>query len=89
MFYETFIEKKTKYISAYLRDKQIECFTFNIIQQPRTMIQTKMFCFTEAETNKCLDWWAQQNHCHDHCKGGGGGGGIYVCLPYTSLQRKM
>ena len=32
MFYETFIERNNKEISAYLRDKQIECFAFNIIQ---------------------------------------------------------
>ena len=28
--------------------------SFNNIQQPRTIIQTKTFYFTEAETNKCL-----------------------------------
>ena len=48
------LKRSDKEISAYLRDKQIECFTFNFIQQPRTMIQTKTFCFIEAETNKCL-----------------------------------
>ena len=36
------LKRNNKKISAYLCDKQIECPTsFNIIQQPRTMIQTK------------------------------------------------
>ena len=43
MFYETF--------SPYLRDKQIECCTFNIIKQLIAMTQTKTFCFIEAKTN--------------------------------------
>ena len=54
MFYETLLKRNNKEIPAYLRDKQIECFTFNIIQQPRTSIQTKTFCFIEAEANECL-----------------------------------
>ena len=52
MFYFNiyFIEKKySEEISPHLRDKQIECFTFKIIKQLRTMIQTKAICFIEAE----------------------------------------
>ena len=51
------LKTNNKEISTYLRDKQIECFTFNIIQyhpKPKTMILTKTFCFIEAQTNKCL-----------------------------------
>ena len=52
------VKRNSKEISAYWRDKQIECFTFNIIQyHPTTKNsdQTKTFFFIiEAETNKCL-----------------------------------
>ena len=47
-------KRHNKDISAYVGGKQIQCFTFNIIQQPRTIIQTKTFCFIETKTNKCL-----------------------------------
>ena len=30
------LERNIKEISAYLRDKEIECFTFNVIQQHPT-----------------------------------------------------
>ena len=55
MFYETL---RNKEIFAYLRDKEIECYTFNIVQQPKTIAQRKAFCLIEAKTNKCL-----MQHC--------------------------
>ena len=55
------MHRNNKEISVYLCDKEIECCTFNIIQhhstsfniieQSRTMTQTKTFCFIEAEIN--------------------------------------
>ena len=51
------LKRNRKEISAYLRDKQIECFTFNIIQHhPATKNNDsdKDVCFIEAETNKFL-----------------------------------
>ena len=32
----------------------IQHHIIQLIQQPRTVIQTKTFCFIESETNKCL-----------------------------------
>ena len=52
------VRRNNKEVSAYLRNKQIECYTFNIIQQQRALTQTKTFCFIEAETNKRL-----MQHC--------------------------
>ena len=66
MFYETFIWKKitNRFLGRFL----LICVTnklnvshstsFNIIQQLRTMIQTKTLCFIEVETNRCL-----MQHC--------------------------
>ena len=46
MFYET-LKRNNKELCAYLRDKQIECRTLNIIQhhpkKATTMVQTKTF----------------------------------------------
>ena len=59
MFYETFIEKKQKRHKLNVSHST----SFNIIQEPRTMIQTKTSCFIQVEINKCLiqhcvlAWW--------------------------------
>ena len=53
-FRKHLLKRNNKETSASLGDKQIECFTFNIIQRLRTMIQTKTFCLIEEEKNKCL-----------------------------------
>ena len=55
------LKKSDERISAYLRENRLNVShltSFNLIQQPRTIIQIKMFCFIEAETNKCL-----MQHC--------------------------
>ena len=64
-FMKHLLKINNKEISVYLREKQMfhiqhhsTSFNIMIIQQPRTMIQTKTFCFIEAETNICL-----MQHC--------------------------
>ena len=44
------LKRNNEEIPAYLCDKKLNVShstSFNIIQQPRTMIQTKTFCFIE------------------------------------------
>ena len=49
------LKRKNKEISAYLTDKQIECFTFNIIQHHSTIknndLDKDVLLQVEAETN--------------------------------------
>ena len=55
------LKRNNKAISIYLRDKKIECCTFNIIiQQAITVTETKTFCFIEAETIRCLIQYDQR-----------------------------
>ena len=50
------LKRNNEEIPACLRNKQVECFIFNIIQHhPTTKDDNrKTFCFIEAEINKCL-----------------------------------
>ena len=58
MFYETLIEKKNnKEINAHLREKNLECCIFNIVQHHQTFVNkdwNKEVFFTDIETNKCF-----------------------------------
>ena len=60
-FMKHLLKTNNREISAYLRDKQIECCTFNVIQHHLTAENNdldKDVCFIEEETNKCL-----MRHC--------------------------
>ena len=57
MFYKTLIENN-KEIIAHLRDKYFEWCIFKIFQHHQTFVnkstETKRFCFTDIEINKCF-----------------------------------
>ena len=61
-FMKHLLKRNNKEIAAYYVTNKLNVshsILFNIIhRQPRTMIQTKAFCFIEVETNKCL-----MQHC--------------------------
>ena len=51
------LKRNNKEIIAHLRDKHFECCIFNIVEHHQTFVKktdTKRFCFTDMETNKCF-----------------------------------
>ena len=55
-FMKHLVKRNNKEISAYLRDRHIKCCTFIIIQQSKTMTQTKMFCRWWDSNSQPLDY---------------------------------